>query len=64
MKELLKQSILTCLTLSLVSCGGLDSPSTEQSNVPAIFSLGLSDAKIFICLLCLVHHKFSVFYWL
>ncbi|MDX2367899.1 MAG: DUF4382 domain-containing protein, partial [Colwellia sp.] len=46
MKELLKQSILTCLTLSLVGCGGSDSPSTEQSNASAIFSLGLSDAPV------------------
>lgn len=46
MKELLKQSILTCLTLSLVGCGGSDSPSTEQSNATAIFSLGLSDAPV------------------
>lgn len=46
MKELLKHSILTCLTLSIVSCGGSDSPSTEQPNAPAIFSLGLSDAPV------------------
>lgn len=46
MKELLKQSILTCLTLSLIGCGGSDSPSTEQSNASAVFSLGLSDAPV------------------
>lgn len=51
MKELFKQFILTCLTLSLIGCGGSDSPSTEQPdteqpNTSAIFSLGLSDAPV------------------
>jgi len=40
MKKLLKQSILTCLTLSLAGCGGSDSPSS------GLFSLGLSDAPV------------------
>ena len=44
MKELLKNSILTCLTLSLIGCGGSDSASTD--NASAIFSLGLSDAPV------------------
>lgn len=48
MKELLKQSITTCLILSLAACGGSgsSSSSTEQANTSAIFSLGLSDAPV------------------
>jgi hypothetical protein len=46
MKDLLKQSILACVTLSLISCGGSDSSTEEQLDAPAIFSLGLSDAPV------------------